>query len=63
MGYRNEIISEAPKLERTGAGTDLVRAAGPEEPRWRKLVGFGNLFGLQNIYEGDEVHIQRWQIK
>ena len=42
----------------TGAGTDPVRAAGPEEPRWRKLVGFGNLFGLQDIYEGDEVRIQ-----
>ena len=41
----------------TGAGTDPVRAAGPEEPRGRKLIGFGKLFGLQDIYEGDEVRI------
>ena len=61
--YGDESISEAPKLERTGAGTDPVRAAGPEEPRGRKLVGFGNLFGLQDIYEGDEVHTQSGQIK
>ena len=24
----------------------------------RKLIGFGNLFGLQDIFEGDEVRIQ-----
>ena len=50
--YGDDSISEAPKLERTVAETDPVRAAGPEEPRWRKLIGFGKLFGLQDIYEG-----------
>ena len=58
MGYGDENISEAPKLERTGAGTDPVRAAGPEEPRGRKLIGLGKSFGLQDICEGDEVRIQ-----
>ena len=58
MGYGDESISEAPKLERTGAGTDPVRTAGPEEPRRMKLIGFGKLFGLQDIYEWDEVRIQ-----
>ena len=38
--------------------TDPIRAAGPEEPLWRKLIGFGKLSGLQDIYEGDEVRIQ-----
>ena len=56
--YRDESISETPKLERTGAGTDPVRFAGPENSRWKKLIGFSNLFGLQDIYEGDEVRIQ-----
>ena len=43
----------------TGAGTDTVRGKGPESSRGRKLFSFGNLFGLQNIYEDDEwVRIQ-----
>ena len=50
---------EAPKLERTGPGTDPVRAIGPEESsRGKKLIGFGKLFGLQDIYEGDEEHVR-----
>ena len=56
-GYGDESISETPKLERTGAGTDPVRAAGPEDSRGKKLIGFGNLFGLQDIYDGDEVRV------
>ena len=56
--YRNESISDTPKIERTGAGTDLVRDAGPANHRGKKLIWFGNLFGLQDIYEGDEVRIQ-----
>ena len=38
--------------------TDPVRAAGPEDSRGKKLIGFGNFFGLQDIYEVDEVRIQ-----
>ena len=63
MGYGDESISEAPKLERTVAGTDPVRTAGPEEPQKMKLIGFGNMFGLQDIYEGYEVRMQVEQIK
>ena len=58
MGYRGERIGDSPKIERTGAGTDPVRATGPESSRGKKLIGFGNLFGLHDIYEGDEVRIQ-----
>ena len=57
-GCRDERISDSPKIERTGAGTEPVRATGPEDSKWKKLIGFGNLFGLQDIYEGDEVRIQ-----
>ena len=53
-GYRNESTSESPKIERTGAGTDQVRATGPECSRGKKLISFGNLFWLQDIYEDDE---------
>ena len=41
--YRDESISETPKLERTGAATDPVRAACPEDHRGKKLIGFGSL--------------------
>ena len=58
MWYRDESISETPKLEGTGAGADPVRAAGPEDSREKKLIGLGNLVGLQDIYEGEEVRIQ-----
>ena len=34
-------------------------ATGPESARGKKLIGFGKLFGLQDIYEGDEVSKQR----
>ena len=49
---------KTPKLERTEAWTDPVHVAGPEDPRRRKLIGFGDFFGLQYIYERDEVRIQ-----
>ena len=47
MGYRDESISETPKLERTGAVTDPVRAAGAEDLRGGKLIGFGNCLGYR----------------
>ena len=34
---------------------DPVHVRGPENGRGRKLVAFGNCFGLQYIYENDEV--------
>ena len=37
---------------------DPVHATGPESSGGKKLIGFGKLFGLQDIYEGDEVRIQ-----
>ena len=37
---------------------DPVRATGPESARGKKLIGFGKLFGLQDIYEGDEVRLR-----
>ena len=37
---------------------DPVHATGPESSRGKKLIGFGKLFGLQDIYEWDEVRIQ-----
>ena len=40
-------------IERTGAWTDPVRAKGPESARGKTLIGFGNLFGLQDIYDDD----------
>ena len=40
------------------AVADPVHATGPESSRWKKLIGFGKLFGLQDIYDGDEVRIQ-----
>ena len=50
---------ETPKLERTGPGADPVHATGPEESsRGKKLIGFGKLFGLQDIYEGDEERVR-----
>ena len=58
MGYRDESISETPKLERTVARTDPVRVAGPDDSRGKKLIVFGNLFGLYAIYEGDEVRTE-----
>ena len=42
----------------TWAGADPVHATGPEISRGKKLIGFGKLFGLQDIYDGDEVAIQ-----
>ena len=57
-GYGDEGNSETPKLERTGLGADPVHATGPESSRGKKLIGFGKLFGLQDIYEGDEVRIR-----
>ena len=57
-GYRDESISETPKLERTGAGTDPVRVTCPENSRGKKLIGFSNLFGLEDMYKWDEVRIQ-----
>ena len=54
-GYGAERGFEALKLEGTGPGADPVHAIGPEESsRGKKLIGFGKLFGLQDIYEGDE---------
>ena len=47
-------MCETPKLERTGPRADTVHATGPESSRGKKLIGFGKLFGLQDIYEGDE---------
>ena len=41
------------------AGADPVHATGPESSRGKKLIGFGRLFELQDIYYGDEVRI-RW---
>ena len=37
---------------------DPVHATGPESSRGKKLIGFWRLFGLQDIYEGDEVRVQ-----
>ena len=37
---------------------DPVHATGPESSRWKKLIGFGKLFGLQDIYERDEEHVR-----
>ena len=62
-GYKEVSISDTPKLERTGAGTDPVRATGPKNSRWKKLIGFSNLFGPQDFYEVDEVRIQSGKIK
>ena len=45
---------ETPKLEGTGPGADPVHVTGPENSRGKKLIGFGKLFGFQDIYEGDE---------
>ena len=42
----------------TGPGADPVHATGPEISRGKKLIGFGKLFGIQDIYEGNEVRIQ-----
>ena len=42
----------------TGPGAVPVHDTGPESSRGKKLVGFGKLFGLQDIYEGDKVRIQ-----
>ena len=54
---------EAPKLEGTGPGADPVYATGPESSRGKTLIGFGKLFGLQDIYEGDEVRVRGGQSK
>ena len=59
MGYGYESRGETPKLEGTWPGADPVHATGPESSRGKKLIGFGKLFGLQVIYEGDEVSKQR----
>ena len=56
--YGDERRVETPKLEWTGPGADPVHAIGPESSRGKKLIGFGKLFGLQDIYEGDEVRMQ-----
>ena len=53
-GYGDERRVEAPKLEGTGPGADAVHAICPESSRGKKLIGFGKLFGLQDIYEWDE---------
>ena len=37
---------------------DQVYSTGPESSRGKKLIGFGKLFGLQDIYEGDEVRVR-----
>ena len=37
---------------------DPVHATGPESSRGKKLIGFGKLFGLQDIYEVYEVYKQ-----
>ena len=37
---------------------ERLSAACPEEPRWRKFIRFGELFGQKDIYEWDEVRIQ-----
>ena len=58
MWYRNERRFETPKLEGTGPGADPVHATGPESSRGKKLIGFGKLFGLQDIYEGDEERVR-----
>ena len=55
--YRAESSGEAPKLEGTGAGADPVHTTGWESGRGKKLIGFVKLFGLQDIYEGDEVRV------
>ena len=46
-------VAKHPKLEGTGPGADPVHATGPESSRVKKLIGFGKLIGLQNIYEGE----------
>ena len=51
-------MGEAPKLEGTGPVADPVHATGPESSQWKKLIGFGKSFGLQDIYKGDEARIQ-----
>ena len=53
-----EMKAWAKHLEWTVPGADPVHATGPESSREKKLIGFGKLFGLQDIYEGDEVRIQ-----
>ena len=58
MGYGDEIRAEAPKLEGTGPGADPVHDIGPESSRGKRLIGFGKLFGLQDIYEGDEERVR-----
>ena len=58
MGYSDERRVEAPKLEGTGPGADPVHATGPKSSRGKKLIGFGKLFGLQDIYEGDEERVR-----
>ena len=50
---------EAPKLEGTGPGADPVYATGPESSRGKTLIGFGKLFGLQDIYDGDKERCTR----
>ena len=57
-GYGDESRGKTPKLEWTGLGADPVHATGPENSRGNKLIGFGKLFGLQDIYESDEVRVQ-----
>ena len=46
------------KLEGTGPGADPVHATGPESSRGKKLIWFGKLFGLQDIYDGDEERVR-----
>ena len=58
MGYGNERGFETPKLEGTGPGADPVHAIGPKSSRGKTLSGFGKLFGLQDIYDGDEEHVR-----
>ena len=57
--YRKEVTSESPNIEMTGVGTDPVRAKGPESSRGKKLISFGNLFGLQDtlVHFGGERRI------
>ena len=42
----------------TGPGADTVHATGPESSGGKKLIGFGKLFGLKDIYEWDEIRVQ-----
>ena len=51
------MMVETPKLEWTGPVADPVHATGPESSRGKKLIGFGKLFGLQDIYEEDEERV------